>query len=128
MWQHRTPYSRDEKKISCNLSYVCVRMCVCMCVQVKDFLSRFDTVPEMLELDHLTVSGDVTFGKNVSLKASATHGKGRGREGRSGRKEERGRDGEREWGRRYSVLLCALSFLPLNCREQSSSLPIMGTA
>lgn len=22
----------------------------------------------MLELDHLTVSGDVTFGKNVSLK------------------------------------------------------------
>lgn len=24
----------------------------------------------MLELDHLTVSGDVTFGKNVSLKVS----------------------------------------------------------
>jgi len=26
----------------------------------------------MLELDHLTVSGDVTFGKNVSLKVSTT--------------------------------------------------------
>ena len=40
-----------------------------LCVpQVKDFLSRFDTIPDMLELDHLTVSGDVTFGKNVTLK------------------------------------------------------------
>lgn len=27
----------------------------------------------MLELDHLTVSGDVTFGKNVSLKVSVGH-------------------------------------------------------
>lgn len=35
---------------------------------VKDFLSRFSTVPDILELDHLTVSGDVTFGSNVSLK------------------------------------------------------------
>lgn len=36
--------------------------------QVQEFLSRFDSIPDMLELDHLTVSGDVTFGKNVSLK------------------------------------------------------------
>lgn len=63
---------RKRSVVTCPMSvYAC--MCVCMCVQVKDFLSRFDTVPEMLELDHLTVSGDVTFGKNVSLKASATH-------------------------------------------------------
>lgn len=37
-------------------------------LQVQEFLSRFDSIPDMLELDHLTVSGDVTFGKNVSLK------------------------------------------------------------
>ena len=41
---------------------------LCCVPQVKDFLSRFDTIPDMLELDHLTVSGDVTFGKNVTLK------------------------------------------------------------
>ena len=35
---------------------------------MKDFLRRFDSIPDMLELDHLTVSGDVTMGKNVSLK------------------------------------------------------------
>ena len=39
----------------------------------------------MLELDRLTVSGDVTFGKNVSLKASTTHK----RERREGWKEGR---------------------------------------
>jgi len=36
--------------------------------KVKSFLSRFATIPDILELDHLTVSGDVTFGRNVSLK------------------------------------------------------------
>lgn len=35
---------------------------------MKDFLHRFASIPDMLELDHLTVSGDVTFGKNVTLK------------------------------------------------------------
>ena len=46
--------------------------------KVKDFLRRFDSIPDMLELDHLTVSGDVTMGKNVSLKGTviiiANHG------------------------------------------------------
>ncbi|XP_056892000.1 UDP-glucose pyrophosphorylase 2a isoform X2 [Takifugu flavidus] len=46
--------------------------------KVQEFLSRFDNIPDMLELDHLTVSGDVTFGKNVSLKGTviiiANHG------------------------------------------------------
>ncbi|KAJ7365462.1 UTP--glucose-1-phosphate uridylyltransferase [Desmophyllum pertusum] len=36
------------------------------------------TIPDLLELDHLTVSGDVTFGKGVSLKGTviiiANHG------------------------------------------------------
>ena len=35
-------------------------------------LDRFDNIPDMLELDHLTVSGDVTFGKNVTLKVSGS--------------------------------------------------------
>lgn len=46
--------------------------------KVKEFLSRFATIPDMLELDHLTVSGDVTFGKGVSLRGTviiiANHG------------------------------------------------------
>ncbi|KAG7283563.1 hypothetical protein CRUP_026490 [Coryphaenoides rupestris] len=46
--------------------------------KVQQFLTRFDSIPDMLELDHLTVSGDVTFGKNVSLKGTviiiANHG------------------------------------------------------
>lgn len=46
--------------------------------KVKDFLKRFETIPDLLELDHLTVSGDVTFGKGVSFKGTviiiANHG------------------------------------------------------
>nr|CAG31629.1 hypothetical protein RCJMB04_8o6 [Gallus gallus] len=46
--------------------------------KVQDYLRRFESIPDMLELDHLTVSGDVTFGKNVSLKGTviiiANHG------------------------------------------------------
>ncbi|CAD5122491.1 DgyrCDS10914 [Dimorphilus gyrociliatus] len=46
--------------------------------KVKDFLSRFADIPDLLELDHLTVSGDVTFGKGVALKGTviiiANHG------------------------------------------------------
>ncbi|XP_043286380.1 UTP--glucose-1-phosphate uridylyltransferase isoform X2 [Venturia canescens] len=46
--------------------------------KVEDFLRRFGTIPDVLELDHLTVSGDVTFGRGVSLKGTviiiANHG------------------------------------------------------
>ena len=35
---------------------------------MHSFLQRFQTIPDILELDHLTVSGDVTFGKGVTLK------------------------------------------------------------
>ncbi|VDL73898.1 unnamed protein product [Nippostrongylus brasiliensis] len=46
--------------------------------QVSDFLKRFQGIPDILELDHLTVSGDVWFGKDVSLKGTviiiANHG------------------------------------------------------
>jgi len=46
--------------------------------KVKDFNARFGSIPDIIELDHLTVSGDVTFGKNVILKGTviiiANHG------------------------------------------------------
>ncbi|KAA0188146.1 UDP-glucose pyrophosphorylase 2 [Fasciolopsis buskii] len=38
--------------------------------KVKDFLMRFSSIPDMLELDHLTVTGDVYFGKNITLKGT----------------------------------------------------------
>lgn len=46
--------------------------------QVEEFLRRFANIPDLLELDHLTVSGDVTFGRDVSLRGTviiiANHG------------------------------------------------------
>ncbi|XP_076464921.1 UTP--glucose-1-phosphate uridylyltransferase-like isoform X2 [Babylonia areolata] len=46
--------------------------------KVKDFLWRFASIPDVLDLDHLTVSGDVTFGKGVTLRGTviiiANHG------------------------------------------------------
>lgn len=38
--------------------------------KVKEFLGRFANIPDLIELDHLTVSGDVTFGRGVSLKVN----------------------------------------------------------
>ena len=35
--------------------------------KVSAFLSRFGSIPDLLELDHLTVSGDVTFGRGGKL-------------------------------------------------------------
>jgi len=35
-----------------------------------DYLKRFKSIPNLLELDHLTVSGDVYFGANVTLKGT----------------------------------------------------------
>ena len=43
-------------------------MIIFSCLKVREFLKRFATIPDLLELDHLTVSGDVTFGRHVSLK------------------------------------------------------------
>jgi len=46
--------------------------------KVSSFLARFGSIPDLLELDHLTVSGDVTFGRGVSLRGTviiiANHG------------------------------------------------------
>ncbi|KAI8866628.1 UTP-glucose-1-phosphate uridylyltransferase [Ramicandelaber brevisporus] len=45
---------------------------------VSEFLSRFKSPPHILELDHLTVTGDVTFGSGVVLQGTviivANHG------------------------------------------------------
>lgn len=38
--------------------------------KVNNFLSRFQNPPQILELDHLTVTGDVTFGSGVILKGT----------------------------------------------------------
>ncbi|XP_057315409.1 UTP--glucose-1-phosphate uridylyltransferase-like isoform X1 [Hydractinia symbiolongicarpus] len=46
--------------------------------KVKEYLHRFVNIPDILELDHLTVAGDVTFGRNITLKGTviivANHG------------------------------------------------------
>ena len=38
--------------------------------KVAEFQKRFRTIPKMLELDHLTVAGDIYFGKNVVLRGT----------------------------------------------------------
>ena len=36
--------------------------------KISELQKRFGSMPDILELDHLSVSGDVTFGKNVSKR------------------------------------------------------------
>lgn len=38
--------------------------------KVKEFLNRFQGIPDILELDHLTVSGNVWFGREITLKGT----------------------------------------------------------
>ncbi|KAL5721730.1 UTP--glucose-1-phosphate uridylyltransferase [Ranunculus cassubicifolius] len=40
--------------------------------KVSNFLSRFKSIPSIIELDNLKVSGDVWFGANVTLKGDVT--------------------------------------------------------
>lgn len=47
-----------------------IKLCDTHFTKVRDFLSRFASIPDMVELNHLTVSGDVTFGSDVSLKGT----------------------------------------------------------
>eukprot|EP01113_Clastostelium_recurvatum_P048393 TRINITY_DN87_c0_g1_i2.p1 TRINITY_DN87_c0_g1~~TRINITY_DN87_c0_g1_i2.p1 ORF type:complete len:494 (-),score=214.73 TRINITY_DN87_c0_g1_i2:78-1523(-) len=46
--------------------------------KVSDYMARLKGIPDVLELDQLTVSGDVTFGPNMQLKGTviivANHG------------------------------------------------------
>ncbi|XP_043199865.1 UTP--glucose-1-phosphate uridylyltransferase-like isoform X1 [Amphibalanus amphitrite] len=46
--------------------------------KVAEFLKRFASIPDIMELDHLTVSGDVTFGRGIALRGAviivANHG------------------------------------------------------
>ena len=46
--------------------------------KVQDFSRRFEGIPDLIDLDHLTVSGDVWFGPRVQLKGTviiiANHG------------------------------------------------------
>jgi len=38
--------------------------------KIGNFQKRFRSIPNILELDHLTVSGDVWFGKNITLRGT----------------------------------------------------------
>lgn len=38
--------------------------------KVANYQKRFKSIPSLLELDHLTVSGDVTFGRGVQLRGT----------------------------------------------------------
>ncbi len=38
--------------------------------QVNDFMERFPSSPDIIDLDHLTVEGDVRFGSGVVLRGT----------------------------------------------------------
>lgn len=38
--------------------------------QIQQFQQRFKKIPKIIELDHLTVTGDVHFGRNVTLRGT----------------------------------------------------------
>lgn len=38
--------------------------------QIANFQKRFKKIPKIIELDHLTVTGDVYFGRNVTLRGT----------------------------------------------------------
>ena len=40
------------------------------CSQIQQFQKRFKKIPKIIELDHLTVTGDVYFGRNVTLRGT----------------------------------------------------------
>ena len=39
-------------------------------MQIQQFQKRFKKIPKIIELDHLTVTGDVYFGRNVTLRGT----------------------------------------------------------
>jgi UTP--glucose-1-phosphate uridylyltransferase len=38
--------------------------------KIQNFQKRFKKIPKIIELDHLTVTGDVYFGRNVTLRGT----------------------------------------------------------
>ena len=38
--------------------------------KVANYQKRFKSIPTMIELDHLTVQGDVVFGRNIILRGT----------------------------------------------------------
>jgi UTP--glucose-1-phosphate uridylyltransferase len=45
-------------------------MFMCPVWQIQQFQKRFKKIPKIIELDHLTVTGDVYFGRNVTLRGT----------------------------------------------------------
>jgi UTP--glucose-1-phosphate uridylyltransferase len=42
--------------------------------KIAQFQKRFKRIPRILELDHLTVTGDVNFGRNITLRGTVIGG------------------------------------------------------
>lgn len=60
--------SRDEKLAF--LYYSAIADIFFISAQIQQFQKRFKKIPKILELDHLTVTGDVNFGRNVTLRGT----------------------------------------------------------
>ena len=39
-------------------------------MQIEEFQERFKQIPKIAELDHLTVTGDVHWGRNITLRGT----------------------------------------------------------
>ena len=58
------------KKVSKPSSTEYLRCDLEMVYQIQQFQKRFKKIPKIIELDHLTVTGDVYFGRNVTLRGT----------------------------------------------------------
>ena len=58
------------KKVSKPSSIEYLRCDLEMVYQIQQFQKRFKKIPKIIELDHLTVTGDVYFGRNVTLRGT----------------------------------------------------------
>jgi len=63
-----------KKVCSPGRANVCLSRCLTFfpfsVVQIQQFQKRFKKIPKILDLDHLTVTGDVNFGRNVTLRGT----------------------------------------------------------
>lgn len=59
------------KKVSIHFHIIVKIVCFSSTLsQIQQFQKRFKKIPKILELDHLTVTGDVYFGRNVTLRGT----------------------------------------------------------
>jgi UTP--glucose-1-phosphate uridylyltransferase len=59
------------KKVGASLElWYFVSLSGVVCDQISEFQSRFKKIPNVIDLDHLTVTGDVHFGRGVTLRGT----------------------------------------------------------